>query len=91
MSFIHPDYTRRKNKQMKHTLIQMINKWVTEEHLNDQALGEKVRHWFWRNEKTTEHWLNEGEMSGYGYDDASSYSEDVGLSGQELDDIYGPI
>ena len=80
MKFTHPDYTRIKNEQMKDTLIQMVNKWITESHLNDQALGEKVRHWFWREGKTTEYWLyeDEEEMSGYGYDDASRGFDDDG-------------
>lgn len=70
---------------MKYTLLQQVNKWITESHLNDQALGEKVRHWFWREGKTTEHWLYEGdeEMSGYGYDDASRVYDDGGE-----DEIY---
>ena len=66
---------------MKYTLLQQVNKWITESHLNDQALGEKVRHWFWREGKTTEHWLyedGEEEMSGYGYDDASRGFDDDG-------------
>ena len=84
MSFTHPDHTRIKNKQMKYTLMQMVNKWITEEHLNDHQLGTKVKHWFWRNGKTTEHWLydDEEEMSGYGYDDASRSYDDGG------DEIY---
>ena len=64
---------------MKYTLMQMVNKWITEEHLNDSQLGTKVKHWFWRNGKTTEHWLyddGEEEMSGYGYDDASRSYDD---------------
>jgi len=63
---------------MNDKLRTMISKWITEEHLNDQALGEKVRHWFWREGKTTEHWLydDEEEMSGYGYDDASRGYDD---------------
>ena len=69
---------------MKYTLLQMVNKWITEEHLNDTQLGTKVKHWFWRNEKTTEHWLFEDDegWSGYGYDDASRSTDDGG------DEIY---
>ena len=65
---------------MKYTINQLINKWITESHLNDRELGEKVKHWFWREGKTTEHWLYEGdeEMSGYGYDDASRVYDDDG-------------
>ena len=63
---------------MKNTIDKLINKWIMEGKLNDQALGEKVRHWFWREGKTTEHWLyeDEGDMSGYGYDDASRGYDD---------------
>ena len=46
---------------MKITINQLINKWITETHLNDQALGQKVRHWFWREGQTKEHWLFEDE------------------------------
>lgn len=63
---------------MKYTLLQKVTKWITEEHLNDGELGTKVRHWFWREGQTKEHWLfeDEEEMSGYGYDDASRVYDD---------------
>ena len=76
---------------MNDKLRTMISKWVIEDKLNDQQIGSKIRKHYWKEIHSYEHWMNEGGMSGYGYDDASSYSEDVGLSGQELDDIYGPI
>jgi hypothetical protein len=78
MKFIHPDYTNRINKQMKININQLINKWIMEGKLNDQALGEKVRHWFWREGQSKEHWLydDDEEMSGYGYDDASRSYDD---------------
>ena len=62
----------------------MISKWVIEEKLNDMQIGSKIRHLYWKEIHSYEHWMDEGEMSGYGYDDASS-----GLSSQELDDLYG--
>lgn len=74
------------------TLGTLITKWVVEDKFNDQQLGHQIRKYYWKEIHSYEHWINEGEdMSGYGYDDASSYSEDVGLSGQELDDLYGQI
>ena len=76
---------------MNDKLRTMISKWVIEDKLNDSEIGRNIRKHYWKEIHSYEHWMNEGEMSGYGYDDASSYSEDVGLSGQELDDIYGPI
>ena len=60
---------------MKITINQLINKWITEAHLNDQALGQKVRHWFWREGQTKEHWLFEDE-EGDGWDDVSSVYDD---------------
>ena len=74
---------------MNDKLRTMISKWVIEDKLDDQQIGSKIRQHYWKEIHSYEHWMNdEGEMSGYGYDDASSYSDDVGSSGQELDDLY---
>ena len=57
----------------------MISKWVIEDKLNDMQIGSKIRKHYWREIHSYEHWMNdEGEMSGYGYDDASSRFEDDG-------------
>ena len=64
----------------------MISKWVLEDKLNDQEIGKKVRKHYWRELHPREHWVwqdDESEMSGYGYDDASSGVSSQGLSGQE--------
>lgn len=72
----------------------LISKWILEDHLNDQALGNKIRKHYWLNLHPREHWVWEDdveEMSGYGYDDASrghNDDDDDILSGQELDDLY---
>ena len=87
---------------MKDELRTMISKWVVEDKLNDQHIGYEIRKYYWKEIHSYEHWLNEENpptdvldyMYGGGDDvveDKSSYSDDVGLSGQELDDIYGPI
>ena len=78
---------------MNDKLRTMISKWVIEDKLNDMQIGAQIRKHYWKEIHSYEHWLNEGEgMSGYGYDDASSYRDnEVELTGQELDDIYGPI
>ena len=87
---------------MKDELRTMISKWVVEDKLNDQHIGYEIRKYYWKEIHSYEHWLNEDDkpqdvldyMYGGGDDvveDNSSYSDDVGLSGQELDDIYGPI
>jgi len=62
----------------------MISKWVVEDKLNDMQIGSKIRKHYWREIHSYEHWLNdEGDMSGYGYDDASrSHNDDGG------DEIY---
>ena len=74
---------------MNDKLRTMISKWVIEDKLDDQQIGSKIRQHYWKEIHSYEHWMNDEEgMSGYGYDDASSYSDDVGLSGQELDDLY---
>ena len=74
---------------MNDKLRTMISKWVIEDKLNDSEIGRNIRQYYWKEIHSYEHWMNdEGEMRGYGYDDASSYSDDVGLSGQELDDLY---
>tara|TARA_Y100001972_G_C7419068_1_gene216655 strand:+ start:203 stop:463 length:261 start_codon:yes stop_codon:yes gene_type:complete len=84
------------------TLRTLITKWVVEDKFNDQQLGHQIRNYYWREIHSYEHWLNEDEkpqdaldyMYGGGDDvveDKSSYSDDVGLSGQELDDLYAPI
>ena len=74
---------------MNDKLRTMISKWVIEDKLDDQQIGSKIRQHYWKEIHSYEHWMNdEGGMSGYGYDDASSYNDDVGLSGQELDDLY---
>ena len=52
----------------------MISKWVVESKMNDMEIGNMIRRYYWREIHSYEHWLNEeeeGEMSGYGYDDAS--------------------
>ena len=57
----------------------MISKWVIEDKLNDMQIGSKIRKHYWREIHSYEHWMNdESEMSGYGYDDASSRFEDDG-------------
>lgn len=64
---------------MKPTVEHLISKWILEDHLNDQALGHKVRTHYWRDLHPTEHWVWEDEregLSGYGYDDASRVYED---------------
>jgi len=87
---------------MKNELRTMISKWVVEDKLNDQHIGYEIRKYYWKEIHSYEHWLNEDDkpqdvldyMYGGGDDvveDKSSYSADVGLSGHELDDIYGPI
>ena len=67
----------------------MISKWVIEDKLNDQEIGLNIRKYYWKEIHSYEHWMNDEEGDGYGGN--SSYSNDVGLSGQELDDMYGPI
>ena len=70
---------------MNDKLRTMISKWVIEDKLNDSEIGRNIRKHYWKEIHSYEHWMNDG---GGGCDDNSSYSEDVGLSGQELDDLY---
>ena len=88
---------------MKDELRTMISKWVMEDKLNDQSLGYNIRKYYWKEIHSYEHWLNEADKPQdvldymYGGGDngvigsARGQNDDVGPSGQELDDIYGPI
>jgi len=53
----------------------LITKWVLEDKMNDQALGQQVRKYYWREIHSYEHWLNEedgvSEKAFWGYDDDS--------------------
>ena len=88
---------------MKDELRTMISKWVMEDRLTNQEIGYEIRKYYWREIHSHEHWLNEENpptdvldyMYGGGDDvvigSARGQNDDVGPSGQELDDIYGPI
>ena len=57
----------------------LITKWLLEDKLNDQELGNKIRMHYWRNLHPREHWVwedDDEEMNGYGYDDASRFNDD---------------
>ena len=54
----------------------MISKWVVESKMNDMEIGSMVRKYYWREIHSYEHWLNEEEEGGYGYDDASRSYDD---------------
>lgn len=53
----------------------LISKWVLEDKMNDQALGQQVRKYYWREIHSYEHWLNEeseiSEKAFWGYGDDS--------------------
>lgn len=53
----------------------LITKWVLEDKMNDQALGQQVRKYYWREIHSYEHWLNEedgvSEKAFWGYGDDS--------------------
>ena len=62
----------------------LISKWILEDHLNDQALGHKVRTHYWRELHPREHWVWEDdveEMGGYEY--GGAFQDDDGE-----DEIY---
>ena len=44
-------------KKRMHFVNILLTKWLTVDKLNNQEIGQKVRNWYWQNEKTTEHWI----------------------------------
>ena len=58
----------------------LISKWVVEDKMNDQALGQEVRKFYWKEIHSYENWLHEDieEDTVWG----SNYSDDGG------DEIY---
>jgi len=63
-------------KKRMHFINVLLTKWLTLDKLSNQEIGQKVRQWYWQNEKTTEHWvMGEGDDDVYGgYCDSSGES-----------------
>ena len=62
-------------KKRMHFINILLTKWLTVDKLNNQEIGHKVRQWYWKNEKTTEHWIMGEEDDVYGgYCDSSGES-----------------
>jgi len=40
----------------------LISKWIIEDKLNDQDLGNKVRAWYWTQDHSKEHWFFETQL-----------------------------
>ena len=72
-------------KKRMHFINVLLTKWLTVDKLNNQEIGHKVRQWYWKNEKITEHWINEDSepedpidyMYGGGDDVDSRMGDDV--------------
>jgi len=60
-------------KKRTHFINVLLEKWLTVDKLSNQEIGQKVRNWYWQNEKQIEHWMiDEGEDDVYGgYCDSS--------------------
>ena len=73
-------------KTRMHFINVLLEEWIKTDHLNDQALGNEVRKWYWKNEHRTEHWMiDEGNVPW----DSDSVGGDSSVGDE--DDIYGPI
>ena len=63
-------------KKRTHFINVLLEKWLTVDKLNNQEIGQKVRNWYWQNEKQTEHWMmDEGDdVYGGGCDSSGEHT-----------------
>jgi hypothetical protein len=77
-------------KKRMHFINILLDKWLKEEKLSNEELGEKVRQWYYQNENRVEHWLiDEGNIPyeqerGYVRGDVESYGDHPGLGDDEI-------
>ena len=71
-------------KKRMHFINILLDKWLKEEKLSNEELGEKVRQWYYQNENRVEHWLiDEGNIP-YERDDVGHRGDYPGFGDDEI-------
>ena len=73
-------------KKRMHFINILLDKWLKEEKLSNEELGEKVRQWYYQNENRVEHWMIDEGNTPWRGDSGESRGHDNNYGGEE--DIY---